>query len=156
MKHTFTLPEFPGSVFEIETSIWTGKSNLWMDEVPVEQSSEKGKPFLIRKADGGYVQAFPKPAFPELFPDLEINGTKHKIVEKLKWYQYALAALPLLLVFAGGAIGGGVGMLGTIFGLQAFRQQGTELANYIKVIAIVVASYILYFSAAAFLHLLIN
>lgn len=57
MKHQFTLPALPDSNFEIEVSYWTGKQTLYKDEVPVERSTEKGKPFLIQDNKGDIVKS---------------------------------------------------------------------------------------------------
>lgn len=145
MKYNFQLLDFPNSNFEIETSIWTGKSKLQMDNIQEEQSKEKGKPFLIPLAIGDFVKAFPKTSFPDLVPKLEINGIENQIVEKLKWFQYLIGGLPILLLFLGGALGGGIGALGAIINFNIFRKDGTEFSKYTKIIGIVFGSYILYF-----------
>ncbi len=148
MKHHFQIPDFPNADFEIETSVLTGKSTLLKDNVQVEQSKEKGKPFLIPNGGGDLVKAYTKPAFPDSIPTLEINGTKHRIVEKLKWYQYALAALPVLLLFVGGAIGGALGAAGMVISINMFRQEGSETSNYIKVIGVIALTFFIYFALA--------
>lgn len=152
MKYNFTLPDFPVSVFEIEVSIWTGKSNLYMDNNLLKQSTEKGKPFLIPTTDGEYVKAFSKPSYLDMVPALEINGVKNQIVEKLKWYQYTLALLPVLLIFVGGAIGGGVGITAALINLNIFRIEGEAKGiKYLKVIGVVLLAYLIYFLVAFFL-----
>ena len=156
MKYTFQLPDFPAVNFELTTSIWTGKSKLKKDNVAIEQSKEKGKPFLIPSTNGAIVKAFPKPSFPDMVPTLEINGVKNLIVEKLKWFQYVLGGLPFLLLFIGGAIGGIIGALATITNFNTLRQEGSEASKYMKVIGIIVASYVLYLTLATFISGLIN
>lgn len=156
MKYNFQLPDFPNSNFEIETSIWTGKTKLQKDNVQIEQSSEKGKPFLIPNSSGEIIKAFPKQSFPDFVPILEINGTKNQIVEKLKWFQYVLGGLPILLVFVGGAIGGAIGAVGTITNYNVFRQEGIELSKYLKIIGITVVSFVLYFTIATAISTLIK
>ncbi|MEO6303023.1 MAG: hypothetical protein ABIP51_07605 [Bacteroidia bacterium] len=156
MKQHFQLPDFPNSNFEIETSIWTGKSKLLKDNVLIEQSSERGKPFLIPNKNGELIKAFPKPSLPDFAPTLEINGTKHQIVEKLKWFQYVLGGLPIILLFVGGAIGGAIGALGVMLSYNAFRQEGTETSKYLKVIGFVLGSFVLYFVIATFAVTLLN
>ncbi len=156
MKYNFQLPDFPNSNFEIEISIWTGKSKLLKDNVQVEQSKEKGKPFLILTDTGELIKAYPKQSLPDFVPTLEINGTKNQIVEKLKWFQYALGGLPILLLFAGGAIGAGIGAVGAMTSFNIFRQEGTMTSKYLKVIGIVVTTFLLYFVFAAFFLKLIK
>ncbi|CAH8292722.1 hypothetical protein EV196_10374 [Mariniflexile fucanivorans] len=156
MKYSFKLADFPDSNFEIEISNWTGKSKLLMDNLQIEQSKEKGKPYLIPSTNGECIKAFPKQSFPDLIPALEINGIKNQIVEKLIWFQYVLGGLPILLLFVGGAIGGAIGVLGAMLNFNIFRQEGTEISKYIKVIGVVAGSYILYTILTIFLLKLIN
>lgn len=156
MKYNFNLPDFPNSNFKIETSIWTGKSKLVMNNLQVEQSKEKGKPFLIPTDNGEFVKAFQKQSLPDFVPTLEINGIKNQIVEKLKWFQYAIGGIPILLLFVGGAIGGAIGALAVMTNFNIFRQDGTEISKYAKVLGVVVGSYILYFLFATIVMKIIN
>ena len=71
--------------------------------------------------------------------------------ENLKWFQYIIGSLPLLLFFAGGknsgavgsAIGGAIGSIGTIVAFSVFIQEGTETSKYIKITGIVAGSILL-------------
>ena len=144
MKYAFQLSDYPNSNFEIETSIWTNRSKLWMDDDLLEQSKEKGKPFLIPTTDGNFVKAFSKPSFPEFVPILEINGQKNQVVKKLKLHEYIIGGLPIMLVFMGGLIGGIIGMIGALTNFSIFRKEGSEISKYIKVIGIIAVTYILY------------
>ncbi|WP_080057586.1 hypothetical protein [Spirosoma aerolatum] len=148
MKHVFHLPQFPNSTFEIETSIWTGKSKLIMDNEILEKIDEKGKPFLIPTHDAGFVKAFPKSSFPDAISVLEINGENIQILERLEWYQYVIGGLPILLLFVGGAIGGGIGAVGAVTNFSIFRQEGSDISKYLKVIGVIVGSYLLYLLVA--------
>lgn len=111
MNYKFQLQGFPASNFEMETSLWTGNSKLLMDKTPIDQSKEKGKPFLIPSPDGSITKAFPKQSLPEFVPILEIDGVKNQIVEPLKWYQTFIGGLPVTLLFIGGAVGGVIGVV---------------------------------------------
>lgn len=115
-----------------------------MDTVQVEQSKEKGKPFLIPSSDGTIVKAFPKPALPDFVPMLEIHGIKNQTAERLTTFQYVIGLLPILLLFLGGAIGGAIGAVGAITNFYILRQEGTEMSKYAKVIGIIMTSYIVY------------
>lgn len=156
MKHTFKLPDFPNATFEMESSPWTGKSSLLMNSKPIEQLKEKGKPFLIPLTDGGHVKAYPKPTLPDFVPSLVINGVKNDIVEKLKWYQYAIGGLPILLIFMGGILGGAIGALAAITNFGILRQEGNDMVKYGKVIAISVAAYFVFAYASSMFLQMIN
>jgi len=156
MRQEFTLPQFPSSSFEIETSIWTGKSKLWKDGELFERSSDQGKPFLIFSESGELYRIYPKPSFPDLIPSLEINGIKHTIVEKLPWHQYALALLPMILIFIGGGLGGAIGAVSSIYNIQIFRTEGSDILKYLKVIGITIFAYFSFLIISQLFVLLIN
>ncbi|MEN5231870.1 hypothetical protein [Sphingobacterium faecium] len=157
MKHQFTLPDFPDSNFQIEVSFWTGKQTLYKDEVLVERSSEKGKPFLVPDHNGDIVKAYPKATFPDIIPVLEINNLKYNIVEKLKWYQAVLAVMPFTLAFiGGGALGGGIGAVAALLNLQVLRNEKLGKISYLYVVNITIAAYAAYFFLALMIREAIN
>jgi hypothetical protein len=156
MKHSFQLPDLPGSDFVIETSLMSGKSILYKDNVPVEQSREKGKPYLIPTPAGNFLKAYPKRVPLEFVPTLEIDGTVHHIVAKLSWYEYLIGGLPFMLVFIGGLIGGALGAAGMVTNYSVFRGESTATVKYLKIIGITVGVYFAYFLLAVGLHFLMN
>jgi hypothetical protein len=150
MKHDFKLPNFPNDHFEMETNVFTGKSKLTQSGVVVEQSKDKGRPFLIKDGNGTITKAFPKNTI-DFSLALDINGTKHRVAEKLQWHEYAVGALPILLLFVGGMVGGAFGGGCTVLNFSVFREEGTVLSKYAKVIGINVLCFGVYFLVATFL-----
>lgn len=150
MHYKFQLPGFPDSNFEIETSVWTGKLKLLMDNNPIEQSNEKGKPFLIPSSVGIISKAYPKQPLNDFAPTLEIDGEKYLIVEPLKWYQTFIGILPLVLLFMGGGLGALIGLLSTLTIFNIFRKMGNAPAKYLKVAGVILCAFLLYFAIAAF------
>jgi hypothetical protein len=140
----FTLPDYPNDNFEIERSEMTAKMKLTRNGVELEQSNEKGKPFLLIQDNGTIEQLFVKGGFPDFAPFLELNGEKIEIVEKLKWFQYAIGGLPLLLIFVGGLIGGGIGGGLSAYNFSVFRGGDTETMKYVKVIGITILGFVAY------------
>jgi hypothetical protein len=143
MKYQFRLPTIQNSIFELHASIWSGKYTLLKDGIPVERSTEKGRPFLIPDNAGREVRAYPKRTS-DFAPALEINGERFRVVRLLKWYQYAIGALPLGLLFIGGAMGGVVGVVGTMLSYEILRQDGSAAIKYLKLAGIVIGSFVLY------------
>ena len=135
MTYHFSLADFPGAAFQLDTSPWTGRSALFKDGVLLEQAQEKGKPFLIPVSELDVVRAFPKPSFPDMVPILEINGAKHRVVAQLPWFEYTLGGLPVLLLFMGGALGGMIGVAGTMSSYLVFRRE--TLAKPIRYVAVI-------------------
>ena len=131
-----TLYGYPNDTFEIEHSAMTGKVKITKNGVELKQSTEKGKPFLLIQ-ENGVVE-------PDFAPFLELNGEKIEIVEKLKWYQYAIGGLPMLLIFVGGLIGGGIGGGLSAYNFSVFRGDNTEVMKYVKVIGITILGFVVY------------
>jgi hypothetical protein len=153
MKYRFALSDFPESSFEMEHSIWSGKTKLYRNGEAVEQLAGKVKPFIIKTSNEEYVFAYPKLDF-DLMPMLEINGVTQRVVPKLLWYEYVVGGLPFLLIFAGGFIGGALGAAAAIINYGFFRGENQKAIKYIKVIGVTVACLAVYcFIAALSYHL---
>lgn len=159
MKNTFefTLPDFPNENFEFENNIFSGKATLKQNGNLVEQSKEKGKPFLIKRVNNEIVKAFPKPNFPDISAQaLNIDGKKHMMAAKLKWYEYIIGGLPFLVIFGGGAIGGLIGGAATVINYTFFRENTHTTNKYLKVFGVNILCFFLYLIIAGLFYKLIN
>jgi len=153
----FTLPDFPNNNFEFENNIFSGKSTLKQNGVLVEQSKEKGKPFLIKRANDEIIKAFPKANIPDISSQaLNIDGKKYPMANKLKWYEYIVGALPIGLVFSGGAVGGAIGGAATVINYTFFREETSNANKYLKVLGINALCVFIYLFAASFIYNLIH
>ena len=154
MNNQFTLPNFPDSTFEMKYSTWFGIQSLYKDDQLVERSTEKGKPFLIPSKTGEILKAYPKAGFPNIVQALEINNIQHNIVEKLKWYDFAIALLPFCLVFIfnGTGIIIGIALAAFLTNLDILRNNNTKNIKYLKVIGLTVAVAAFYFLAVQLLE----
>ena len=119
-----------------------------MNDEPITRSAEKGKPFFIPAADGGIWKIYTKPAFPDLVPVLEINGTKRHILPRLKWHEYVLGATPFLLVVIGGALGGLIGVLAMLINFQSSRSREISVDNSAQVLGDIVAAAMWFYKMA--------
>lgn len=153
----FTLTDFPNDTFEFENNIFSGKSTLKQNGNLVEQSKEKGKPFLIKRPNDEIVRAFPKANFPDISSQvLNIDGKKHSMASKLKWYEYIIGGLPLLIVIGGGAIGGGIGGASTVINYTFFRSNASTTNKYLKVLGINLACIVIFLFLAGLFQTLIS
>ncbi|MBF4491362.1 hypothetical protein IRZ83_02280 [Flavobacterium sp. JLP] len=149
----FTLEDFPNDTFEFENNIFSGKSTLKQNGILVEQTKEKGKPFLLKTANNETVKAFPKANFPDISAQvLNINGTKHPMAKKLKWYEYLIGGLPFLIIIGGGAIGGFIGGAATVMNYTFFRENIPSLNKYLKVLFVNVICLFIYLILAGIFY----
>jgi len=140
----FTLPDFPTDRFEFENNIFTGKATLKQNGVIVERSTEKGKPFLIKRTNGEVVKAFTKGNFPDIsVPILNIEGKKHAMAAPLKWYEYLFGGLPILIILGGGILCGMIGGAATVINYTFFRKESSTAQKYLSVLGVNLASFII-------------
>lgn len=147
MNHQFTLPNFPDSTFKMKYSTWFGIQTLHKDDLPIKRSNEKGKPFLIPTDTGEMGKAYPKSGFPDIVRSLEINNIRYNIVEKLKWYDFAIALLPfcLVFIFKGNSISIGIAVAISISNLEILRNNNSQSMKYLKVIGLTVFAAAVYY-----------
>jgi hypothetical protein len=81
-------------------------------------------------------------------PTLKIDGEAVNLLEPLQWYEYAWSGLPILLVFAGGLLGGLVGGIATMANGRLFRSERGSIAKYGLAGLITVAAVALFFVLA--------
>lgn len=146
MKYNFSIPEHPETVIGIDISPWTGKQNVLVNGHPAKQSAQgkRRKPeFLIPDSSGTEKTLELKTS---LFGDLTAfwGGEKIQVTPPLKWYQYIFGGLPIILIFAGGAIGGIFGVLGSLSNYSVLRSKLNVAMKILAVIGISAISLLLY------------
>ena len=67
----------------------------------------------------------------------------------LRWWEVVLVVLPLVLVTVGGLLGGLFGAAGLVINLALARRRFGTGAKVALMLAVVVATYVLYFVVAA-------
>ncbi|MCL2141500.1 MAG: hypothetical protein FWH46_01275 [Methanimicrococcus sp.] len=147
IKYPFTLPEFPDSKFEYERGAWNYQ--LYKDEVILTPSKkEKGRPYILNSDNGEEIKIFLKPQLLgyDPVPIVEVNGNVTLIAEKLPWYKYAIAFIPILLL-TGGLIGGFIGGVAILFNSKIIRDGSSPLVQYIKMIFVSGLAFVLTFLA---------
>jgi hypothetical protein len=153
MGFRFRVPQDPG----VEVTV----DNTWVTKVrangqDLQRASEKGRPYLIPTPDGTVRRMVLKASFLDPAPKAIIDGTVVAIAKPLTWPQYALGALPLALIFFGGAIGGVIGAVGAMQNINILRSERTTTAKAGLVVAISVASLIAYLVVASMFQLAIR
>jgi len=69
-------------------------------------------------------------------------------LEPLKWYQWAWAGWPILLIFSGGAIGAVFGIIATSINVRLFRSELAPIVQYLAVAGVSGVAVALYFVIA--------
>jgi len=144
MRYPVHLEGFEGQTLEIQTGGLFSGPKVFVNHQPAPKG--KGREVLLRRNDGTSVAVTLKPSVFGLdVPQLVVEGKTIRAIDPLKWYVWAWIALPILLVFVGGALGGIVGALGLTTNAKIVRSKMNGLAKFAATAAVsafVVAAFV--------------
>jgi hypothetical protein len=144
MRYPVHLEGFEGQTLEIQTGGLFSGPKVFVNHQPAPKG--KGREVLLRRNDGTSVAVRLKPSVFGLdVPQLVVEGKTIRAIDPLKWYVWAWIALPILLVFVGGALGGIVGALGLTTNAKIVRSKMNGLAKFAATAAVsafVVAAFV--------------
>jgi hypothetical protein len=145
MEWHFAMPGTAvGNTCRLEKSFWLGRTRLFYRGREVARSTEKGKPFLVQLPEGGVARVAVRLNGLDYLPKVEIDGRPLELDRPLSTLEYVLGGLPLILVFAGGAIGGFAGAVGTVFNYRLMRTDADLAVKSAGVVGITLASLMAY------------
>lgn len=144
MRYPVHLEGFDGQTLEIQPGGLFSGPKVFVNHQPAPKG--KGREVILRRTDGTSVTATLKPSVLGLdVPQLIVEGKTIRAIDPLKWYIWAWIALPILLVFVGGALGGIVGWLGFMTNAKVVRSKMDGLAKFALTAAVsvlVVAAFL--------------
>ena len=156
MQKQIELEGFEGQRIEIQTGgIFTG-IKLFVDGEPPRRGPKRGE-MLLQKTNSDEVLAHWQPVLLGFdLPKLVVDGDAIDLVPPLKPHEVAWSALPILLIFLGGAFGALVGVLGYSNNTKVFRSERSPAVKYLLTAAISAAAGIAYLLIALVLSALLN
>jgi hypothetical protein len=86
--------------------------------------------------------------FLDPIPKIKIGDETIELAKPLQWYEYAWIGVPMLLVFAGGALGGFVGAGSTVVNGRIFRSDRGALSKYALAAVTTVTGAVIFFVVA--------
>ena len=128
MKYAVPLEGFEGQNIELQAAGLISGAKLLVNGEPAPKGKKRGE-MLLRRNDGREVIAKFQNTFLDV-PKLKIDEQVIQVVEPLKWYEWAWNAIPLLIIFSGGAIPVLIGFIAFSINATLFRSQKTTLAKY--------------------------
>jgi hypothetical protein len=129
MRYPIYLDGFEGQTLEIQPGGLFSGPKVFVNHQPAPRG--KAREILLRRNDGTSVVARLKPSVFGLdVPQLVVEGKTIRAVDPLKWYVWVWIALPILLLFVGGALGGIVGALGLTTNARIVRSKMNGLAKF--------------------------
>ncbi|HET9743550.1 MAG TPA: hypothetical protein VFQ00_12430 [Terriglobales bacterium] len=127
MQIPVALPGMEGQKLTLQPSSFLSGPKLTLNGQLV--AKEKGS-FCVRSNAGSPLTIKLKPRLLDPIPDLKLGEQIIQLTPPLQWYQYAWIALPVFLVFAGGAIGGLFGAMAAGISSHVFRSDRSEPMKY--------------------------
>lgn len=113
-----------------------------------QELSKQNGVFNVRANSGSMIAVKLKGRFLDPIPNVLVGGQTIELAPPLAWYQYAWMAIPIVLVFAGGAIGGLCGGLAAGISSRVFRSERSEGMKYALTGLISLGAFAAYFVIA--------
>lgn len=129
VRYPVKIVELPGRKVEVELPGVFSAATVFVDGQPAAKAAKRGQ-FLLRGADGRDSLIALKTSFLDPVPQVLWAGRTIRVVEPLTWYQWLWTGIPLILVFAGGAIGGALGGVTMVFNIRILRSDLSAILRY--------------------------
>ena len=142
---------FEGRQLVVESAGFFSGPRLMLDGQPAPKGPKRGQ-LLLRRNDGSDVIAQLRGVFVDPIPQVTIDGKTIKIVEPLPWYVWLWGGLPILLLFVGGALGGGLGAAAMMINGRVFRTDMHGALKFAITGAISLVAVLLFFTLAIVLN----
>jgi len=111
----------------VRTAGWFSGTKVLLNGVPLKRV--KGT-YPALADDGTQVPVRLSGAFGDPIPKLRVGEEVVQLAKPLAWYEYAWAALPMLLLFVGGVLGAVMGLFGSYSNFRIFRSSRGGAAKY--------------------------
>jgi hypothetical protein len=122
------LEGFEGQNIEVVPAGFFTPAKLLVDGQPAPKGKHFSENRLVRN-DGREVVVTWKPQLLDM-PKLVIDGQTINIVKPLRWYEWALSAMPLILVFTAKAFAGLLGIIAFSINAKIFRSELNGLSKF--------------------------
>jgi hypothetical protein len=146
-------PAFKSQRLSVETASIFAGPKLLLNGVVVKR---KGRSYLVRSDTGQELAIKVMYNFLDPIPKVNIGEETIELAKPLQWYEYAWIGIPMLLVFAGGAIGGFVGAGSTVVNGRIFRSDRGALSKYALAAVTTVAGTAVFFVIAIAIQIAIG
>ncbi len=153
MKYPITLKGLEGQTIEVQTAGMLSGPKLLVNGQPAAKGPKRGQ-MTLRRNDGQEVVAAWRPRFMGLdVPELVVDGQIIEVTQPLPWYAWLWSGLPILLVFAGGALGAIAGFIAFTINTSIFRSGKSTTLKFVLTAFVSLLAVVVYFVLAVLLAL---
>ena len=121
-----------------------------LNSLPIKRDGGK---YIVRNDSGTEVTVRLKSTFFDSIPTLTLDDTKVSLARSLTWYEYLWISVPILLLFIGGALGGGIGVFATYSNSRIIRSDRSTISKYALTGAASICAFVAFFVVATALQL---
>lgn len=127
MKLEVQHPAFKARRLAVETAGFFRGPRLLVNGAPAER--HKGRYSVLSDA-GAATSIELKYNLVDPVPKIKIGDELVVLARSLTWYEYLWIGIPIVLLFAGGALGGVIGALATYTSARVFRSDRSTAVKY--------------------------
>lgn len=153
MIYPFEHDDFQGISLAVCGSGFFKPAYLIVDDEIIK--GERAK-FSVNDAQGATREIKLKINILDPVPKVEIDGTIIQLARSLTWYEYIWMSLPIMLIFAGGALGAMFGMLGTYSSSRIFRSDKKTGIKYLLSGVVSLGTITIFLLSAGTIQYIIN
>lgn len=141
-----TIPGLAGPVV-VESAFFANRYTITAGGIPATRVARNT--YALPAAGSGTVQTTVSGGFFDAYPTLTINGVRHRTGPPVPLVMRILAVFPMVVVFAGGALGGVVGALGWAVNMAILRLTMSWAVKALLMLTIAVAAYLTWYLLAS-------
>jgi len=153
MRIEIKHPAFKSQRLSVETASILAGPKLLLNGVVVKR---KGRSYLAASDSGQELAIKVLYNFLDPIPKVKIGEEMIELAKPLQWYEYAWIGVPMLLVFAGGALGGFVGAGSTVVNGRIFRSDRRAVSKYALTGVTTAAGVVIFFVIAIAIQMAIG
>jgi len=130
MRIPFDLEGFEGHELVVEAASWFSGPKLRLDGKPAPKGPKRNL-YLLQRNDGIKQIVQLKQVLIDPVPKLIVGGEVIHLVEPLSVFQWVWSAFPIILIFLGGALGGGIGAAAFWINARIFRSEMSAIEQFL-------------------------
>jgi hypothetical protein len=153
MRIPIQHPAFKSKRLSVEQAGFFTGPKVLLDGVVVKK--QKGR-YPVMSDSGQQVLIQMRYNLLDPIPTVKIGDAPIELAKPLRWFEYAWIGVPMLLVFAGGALGGFVGAGSTVVNGRIFRSDRSAVAKYALAAVTTVAGAAIFFVIAIAIRIAIG
>lgn len=143
-----------GHRLEVHMPAFLQGPRLTLDGRPAPRGKGRSV-YEVQRPDGRTVTIRLRPSLVYDYPAVEVDGIRRELVPPLRWYQYLLSIVPLVLIL-GGLLGILLALVVFLVNIRVWRSEIPVPARYLLVATLSIGLPLLYFLTTIFLAFLLE